>query len=221
MTRGPSFAAILASRKPGKGSQSCVESSSQCDASSIQVAVMCRGIPVVEWLSLKTLALRLVQCIPLKCLFGVILPIFLLVQPAFNFTSSKTGFCPLRLSVTSCAPRCMSDWECGEDRKCCPNICGSMSCAATSAVESSDKKFDSSNSGANARIALSARPPRHSVPRRLKQLFHTRGIAQYHKKWKALQHIKNDRHPSKVRSFPRKINRDTTAQKESGCPKTN
>ncbi|XP_018903331.1 waprin-Thr1 [Bemisia tabaci] len=85
--------------------------------------------------------------IPLKCLFGVILPIFLLVQPAFNFTSSKTGFCPLRLSVTSCAPRCMSDWECGEDRKCCPNICGSMSCAATSAVESSDKKFDSSNSG--------------------------------------------------------------------------
>ncbi|CAH0388015.1 unnamed protein product [Bemisia tabaci] len=39
--------------------------------------------------------------------------------------------------------------------------------------------------------------PRRSVPRRLKQLFHTRGIAQYHTKLKALQHIRNGRHPSK------------------------
>ncbi|XP_043271573.1 waprin-Phi2 [Venturia canescens] len=48
--------------------------------------------------------------------------------------SYKSGNCPMRNTVSSCTPRCMNDYDCSFDKKCCPNKCGSMSCAQSSAV---------------------------------------------------------------------------------------
>ncbi|XP_015115681.1 waprin-Thr1 [Diachasma alloeum] len=48
--------------------------------------------------------------------------------------SHKGGNCPLRNTVSRCMPTCVSDYQCSFNQKCCPNKCGSMSCAAPSAV---------------------------------------------------------------------------------------
>lgn len=46
----------------------------------------------------------------------------------------KEGHCPLRNSISKCSPRCVSDFQCSFNEKCCPNKCGSDSCAPASAV---------------------------------------------------------------------------------------
>ncbi|KAF3422590.1 hypothetical protein E2986_11060 [Frieseomelitta varia] len=47
---------------------------------------------------------------------------------------NKEGHCPLRNSISKCSPRCVSDFQCSFNKKCCPNKCGSDSCAPASAV---------------------------------------------------------------------------------------
>jgi hypothetical protein len=37
-------------------------------------------------------------------------------------------------TVTNCFNRCKSDYECSFDKKCCPNACGSTSCAESSSI---------------------------------------------------------------------------------------
>lgn len=50
------------------------------------------------------------------------------------FLVKGTGSCPIRQSVKSCLPKCLSDFECIGYKRCCPNVCGSMSCADISPV---------------------------------------------------------------------------------------
>lgn len=48
--------------------------------------------------------------------------------------ASKSGHCPMARTVTNCFNRCKSDYECSFDKKCCPNACGSTSCAESSPI---------------------------------------------------------------------------------------
>ncbi|XP_023726132.1 waprin-Thr1 [Cryptotermes secundus] len=48
--------------------------------------------------------------------------------------ASKSGYCPMARTVTNCFNRCKSDYECSFDKKCCPNACGSTSCAESSLI---------------------------------------------------------------------------------------
>lgn len=47
------------------------------------------------------------------------------------YLSDKEGHCPLRNSVSKCIPRCVSDYQCSFNEKCCPNKCGSESVQAS------------------------------------------------------------------------------------------
>lgn len=46
----------------------------------------------------------------------------------------QSGHCPLKNSVSKCTPRCVSDYQCSMNEKCCPNKCGSTSCVEASAI---------------------------------------------------------------------------------------
>ncbi|XP_076642591.1 waprin-Thr1 [Halictus rubicundus] len=48
--------------------------------------------------------------------------------------SYQSGHCPLKNSVSKCTPRCVSDYQCSMNEKCCPNKCGSTSCVEASAI---------------------------------------------------------------------------------------
>ncbi|XP_076234875.1 waprin-Thr1 [Calliopsis andreniformis] len=48
--------------------------------------------------------------------------------------SSKSGHCPLRNSVARCTPRCVTDYQCSMNEKCCPNKCGTNSCVDASPI---------------------------------------------------------------------------------------
>ncbi|XP_029173634.1 waprin-Thr1 [Nylanderia fulva] len=65
-------------------------------------------------------------------LFSTVVLMLLVVSTFAQF--HKSGNCPLRNSVTNCTPRCMGDAQCSFNQKCCPNKCGSTSCAQSSAV---------------------------------------------------------------------------------------
>ncbi|XP_015189088.1 PREDICTED: WAP four-disulfide core domain protein 18 [Polistes dominula] len=62
--------------------------------------------------------------------------------------SSKAGFCPLKSTIDKCMPRCVSDYQCSGNQKCCPNKCGSTSCVSSSAVNTGNGYKGSSNTGA-------------------------------------------------------------------------
>ncbi|KDR08242.1 hypothetical protein L798_01960, partial [Zootermopsis nevadensis] len=46
----------------------------------------------------------------------------------------KSGHCPPSRRVTNCFNRCKTDYVCSFDEKCCPNVCGSESCAKSSSI---------------------------------------------------------------------------------------
>ncbi|XP_028525294.1 waprin-Thr1 isoform X1 [Apis cerana] len=58
----------------------------------------------------------------------------LLIATAVCQLSYKEGHCPLRNSVSKCTPRCVSDYQCFFNEKCCPNKCGSESCVQASPI---------------------------------------------------------------------------------------
>ncbi|KAF7411821.1 hypothetical protein HZH66_000717 [Vespula vulgaris] len=62
--------------------------------------------------------------------------------------SSKPGFCPLKNTIDKCTPRCVSDYQCSSNQKCCPNKCGSTSCTSSNAVNTGNGYKGSPNSGA-------------------------------------------------------------------------
>ncbi|CAL7952178.1 unnamed protein product [Xylocopa violacea] len=64
----------------------------------------------------------------------LILAVCLLIATAVAQLSHKEGHCPLKSSVSKCMPRCVSDFQCSLNEKCCPNKCGSESCVQASAV---------------------------------------------------------------------------------------
>lgn len=65
----------------------------------------------------------------------------------YNYSLGKAGNCPMRNTVTNCAPRCVSDNQCPSNHKCCPNKCGYTSCAPPSAVNTgSDGGYKGSSS---------------------------------------------------------------------------
>lgn len=57
----------------------------------------------------------------------------------------KEGHCPLRNSVSKCTPKCVSDFQCSFNEKCCPNKCGSESCVSASPVSTGNGYKGSSN----------------------------------------------------------------------------
>ncbi|XP_034938417.1 waprin-Thr1-like [Chelonus insularis] len=56
---------------------------------------------------------------------------------------SKGGLCPLKSTISKCMPTCMSDFQCSFNQVCCPNRCGSKSCAAPSPVNTGNGYKDS------------------------------------------------------------------------------
>ncbi|XP_076162976.1 waprin-Thr1 isoform X2 [Ptiloglossa arizonensis] len=62
------------------------------------------------------------------------LTVCLMIAAAVAQLSHKSGHCPLRNSVSKCTPRCVSDYQCSSNEKCCPNKCGSESCVTASVV---------------------------------------------------------------------------------------
>ncbi|XP_076224187.1 waprin-Thr1 isoform X3 [Nomia melanderi] len=56
----------------------------------------------------------------------------LLVAVTIAQLSSKSGHCPLKNSISKCTPRCVTDYQCSMNEKCCPNKCGTESCADAS-----------------------------------------------------------------------------------------
>lgn len=64
------------------------------------------------------------------------------------YVTDKGGSCPLRNSVSKCMPSCASDYQCSSNEKCCPNKCGSQSCATPSSINTgSDGGYKSSSKG--------------------------------------------------------------------------
>ncbi|XP_069699911.1 waprin-Thr1 [Periplaneta americana] len=61
---------------------------------------------------------------------------------------SKSGHCPLARTVTNCMNRCKSDYDCSFSKKCCPNSCGSTSCADTSPVSTGTGERDNPRNSA-------------------------------------------------------------------------
>lgn len=51
-----------------------------------------------------------------------------------HLLAKGTGSCPIKDTVKICLPKCLSDFECVGYRRCCPNSCGTMSCADVSPV---------------------------------------------------------------------------------------
>ncbi|CAL1675715.1 unnamed protein product [Lasius platythorax] len=64
--------------------------------------------------------------------------LMLLVAGTFAQLFHRSGNCPLRNTVTNCNPRCVGDEQCSFNQKCCPNKCGSTSCAQSSAINTGD-----------------------------------------------------------------------------------
>ncbi|XP_012228809.1 waprin-like protein [Linepithema humile] len=61
--------------------------------------------------------------------------ILLILVVAGTFAQfGRSGNCPMKNTVTSCAPRCTSDELCPSNQKCCPNKCGHRSCASAGAI---------------------------------------------------------------------------------------
>ncbi|XP_050588548.1 waprin-Thr1 [Bombus affinis] len=76
----------------------------------------------------------------------IMLPaVCLLIAVADAQLSHKEGHCPLRNSVSKCTPKCVSDFQCSFNEKCCPNKCGSESCVSASPVSTGNGYKGSSN----------------------------------------------------------------------------
>ncbi|XP_065225163.1 waprin-Thr1 [Planococcus citri] len=52
-----------------------------------------------------------------------------LIICAHSAATKGVGSCPIKQSVKNCLPKCISDYECYGNKRCCPNICNSKSCA--------------------------------------------------------------------------------------------
>ncbi|XP_076662881.1 waprin-Thr1 [Andrena cerasifolii] len=75
------------------------------------------------------------------------LTVCLLIATAVAQLSHKGGHCPLRNSVSKCTPRCVTDYQCSMNEKCCPNKCGSESCADASPFSTGSGYKGSQNDG--------------------------------------------------------------------------
>ncbi|XP_012243310.1 waprin-Thr1-like [Bombus vosnesenskii] len=75
----------------------------------------------------------------------MVLAVCLLIAVADAQLSHKEGHCPLRNSVSKCTPKCVSDFQCSFNEKCCPNKCGSESCVSASPVSTGNGYKGSSN----------------------------------------------------------------------------
>lgn len=64
------------------------------------------------------------------------------VSRVYQFIGKGTGSCPIRETIKTCYPRCLSDFECMGYKKCCPNVCGTMSCSDVSPVPSGNNPRD-------------------------------------------------------------------------------
>lgn len=74
-----------------------------------------------------------------------ILLALLVIGSSESFLSHKEGNCPYRSSVKECLPHCRTDYDCGFNKKCCPNVCGDTSCATATAFSTgSDGGYKSS-----------------------------------------------------------------------------
>lgn len=62
----------------------------------------------------------------------------------FILLAKGHGSCPLQSSVRTCFPRCLSDFECMGYKRCCRNVCGTMSCSDTSPVYAGNEPSDNS-----------------------------------------------------------------------------
>ncbi|XP_076618956.1 waprin-Thr1 isoform X2 [Colletes latitarsis] len=62
----------------------------------------------------------------------LLLVVCLLITAVIAQLSSKGGHCPLKNSVSKCTPRCVTDYQCSANEKCCPNKCGGESCVEAS-----------------------------------------------------------------------------------------
>nr|P0DQZ3.1 RecName: Full=Waprin-like protein; Flags: Precursor [Tetramorium bicarinatum] len=67
-----------------------------------------------------------------RSLLAFAIVLVLLVAGTSSQLFNKSGNCPMRNTVTSCTPRCIGDGECSSNQKCCPNKCGTTSCANSS-----------------------------------------------------------------------------------------
>ncbi|XP_049784406.1 waprin-Thr1 [Schistocerca cancellata] len=77
----------------------------------------------------------------------------LLVLAEVSAQGSRPGHCPLASTVKQCTPRCTSDWQClSSAEKCCPNLCGSQSCARPSSTSVQDKYSGSGGSGSGSGV---------------------------------------------------------------------
>ncbi|XP_017762115.1 PREDICTED: waprin-Thr1 [Eufriesea mexicana] len=75
----------------------------------------------------------------------LVLTVCLLIAVTVAQLSRKEGYCPLKNSVSKCTPRCVSDYQCSFNEKCCPNKCGSKSCVQASPVSTGSGYKGSSN----------------------------------------------------------------------------
>ncbi|XP_053971407.1 WAP four-disulfide core domain protein 2-like [Hylaeus volcanicus] len=71
--------------------------------------------------------------------------------------SKKSGHCPLRNNVSNCTPRCVSDFQCVANEKCCPNKCGTESCVGSSPV-STGNGYKGSDTGDVYCAGIKCRP---------------------------------------------------------------
>ncbi|XP_029042431.1 antileukoproteinase [Osmia bicornis bicornis] len=75
------------------------------------------------------------------------LTVCLLIAAAVAQLSFKGGHCPLKDSVSKCFPRCVSDFQCSFNEKCCPNKCGTESCVQASLISTGSGYKGSQNDG--------------------------------------------------------------------------
>ncbi|XP_067008193.1 waprin-like protein [Anabrus simplex] len=68
-----------------------------------------------------------------------------LVDESSAQIGSRAGHCPYTAAVKVCTPRCYNDFECSSGSKCCPNSCGTKSCAHAGAVSFGEKGNTASN----------------------------------------------------------------------------
>ncbi|XP_021939759.1 waprin-Thr1 [Zootermopsis nevadensis] len=70
----------------------------------------------------------------------------LIITSNASAQSRKSGHCPPSRRVTNCFNRCKTDYVCSFDEKCCPNVCGSESCAKSSSISYGSDNRDESES---------------------------------------------------------------------------
>ncbi|PSN57021.1 hypothetical protein C0J52_01721 [Blattella germanica] len=76
----------------------------------------------------------------------------------------RSGNCPLKNTVTRCMNRCKTDFDCSSGKKCCPNICGSQSCADASSISTgSDSRYSKKNKPIDYRIQQRWGTERHRL----------------------------------------------------------